>query len=196
MVTIIVNGVRREIQVARRYAAALRPAKRPRAVRAAVRLRTGAVRGLFGPARRQGNPLVHHASFGRLRQGSHDARRAARAMGASRRACRKADAEKTLHPVQAGLDRGADAFVRLLPERHDDQGDRAAGTASRRRPSRKSKRRSRPPVRRRICAAAEATPPSSKPCSAPARSWRRGGKPMAISNEKSDQRFWRHADAP
>ncbi len=30
-------------------------------------------------------------------------------------------------PGPAGLDRGADASVRLLPERHDDQGDRAAG---------------------------------------------------------------------
>ena len=32
-------------------------------------------------------------------------------------------------PRAGGMDRGADAFVRLLPERHDDQSDRAAGAS-------------------------------------------------------------------
>ena len=165
MVTIVVNGVRREVQAPDRHSAALRPAKRSRAVRTAVRLRAGAVRGLFGPARRQGNPFLHHASLGCGGQGSHDARRAAREVGQAEGPVagrRREDAS----PHSAGVDRGADAFVRLLPERHDDQGDRAAGARRDADRRAKSKRRSRRRVRRRICAAAEATPPSSKPCSA------------------------------
>ncbi len=38
-----------------------------------------------------------------------------------------ADADKDAPPHSGGVDRGADASVRLLPERHDDQGHRAAG---------------------------------------------------------------------
>ncbi len=74
----------------------------------------------------------------------------------------------------ASLDRGADASLRLLSERHDDQGDRAAGERTRRRPSPRSKRHSRRPGLRRTSAAAEAIPRSSRPCSAPPRAMAKG----------------------
>ena len=41
-----------------------------------------------------------------------------------------AEAESTLHPGPASLDRGADSPVRFLPERNDDQGNRTAGEQS------------------------------------------------------------------
>ena len=194
MVTIIVNGVRREIKSPDDTPLLYVLEKRSRTVRTAVRLRTGPVRRLLGSARRQGSPLLHNARLGCGRQGSHHARRAARALGAAKGPlagrCRE-DAS----PGSTGVDRGTDAPVRLLPERHDDQGDRAARTASPRRPSRKSKRRSRRPVRRRTSAAAEATPPSSKPCSAPRTVMAKGGKRWTTANEKR-QCFRRHSDAP
>ena len=106
----------------------------------------------------------------------------------------KADAEKTLHPVQQAwieeqtplcgfCQNGMMIKATELLERIAYPDRRA-----------KSKRRSRPRVRRRISAAAEATPRSSKPCSAPPRSWRRGGKRWQPS-EKPVNVFGAVADA-
>ena len=100
MATIVVNGVRREVQA---------PTDTPLlyVLRNDLELsgpqfgcglaQCGACSVLLG---RQGNPFLHHASLGRRGQGSHHARRAPRAVGASRRGFSPAEAEKTLHPVQ------------------------------------------------------------------------------------------------
>ena len=78
-------------------------------------------------------------------------------------------------PGAAGVDRRAGAAVRLLPERHDDQGRPSCSRRRRRRPSRRSRPRSRA-GRLRICAAAAATRRSSMPCSARPPSWRKRGR--------------------
>ena len=61
--------------------------------------------------------------------GDHHARRTACAVGEAKGPPR-GRSEEHASPGAAGLDRGADATVRILPERHDDQGDGAAGKQS------------------------------------------------------------------
>ena len=89
----------------------------------------------------------------------------------------QAEAEKTLAPRSAGVDRRADASVRILPERHDDQSHRTAG-AERATPTVAEIKDGLYHLRvlRRISAAAEVTPRLSRLCSSPPRLWRRGGK--------------------
>ena len=78
------------------------------------------------------------------------------------------EAAEDAAPCPASLDRGANSSLRLLPERHDDQGDRTA----REQPDptvaqiKEAFTTSGP---HRISAAAEATPPSLKPCNTPPR---------------------------
>ncbi len=126
MVTITVNGVRREVQapidtpllyVLRNDLELSGPA---------VRLRPSPVRSLLRPARRQGNPFLRHAALGRHVGGNHHPRRAPRALGQTERLAR-GRRRKDPPPRAAGMDRGADAPLRLLPERHDDQSHRTAG---------------------------------------------------------------------
>ena len=98
-------------------------------------------------------------------------------------------------PRSTGLDRGADASVRLLPERHDDQGDRTAG--ARRHADRRGNQRGVHDV-------------GSVGASVPLRKLHRHHRSRAarchghgeseVSNghpkRKTSQRFWRHSDAP
>ena len=63
------------------------------------------------------------------RPGNHDARRFARKVGKAKGSlCGRS--EEHASPSSAGLDRGADSAVRILPERDDDQGNRTAGKQS------------------------------------------------------------------
>ena len=78
-------------------------------------------------------------------------------------------------PGAAGVDRRAGAAVRLLPERHDDQGHASCSRPRRHRTSSRSRPRSRA-GRRRTCAAAAATRPSWTPCSGRPPSWRKRGR--------------------
>ena len=57
--------------------------------------------------------------------GDHHARRSAREVGKAKRPL-GGGSEKHASPGPASLDRGADSAVRILPERDDDQGDRTA----------------------------------------------------------------------
>ena len=57
--------------------------------------------------------------------GNHHARRSARAVGKAKGPLGGGSEEHT-SPGAASLDRGADSAVRILPERNDDQGDRTA----------------------------------------------------------------------
>ena len=107
--------------------------------------------------------------------GNHHARRSACALGQAKGPL-GGGSEEHASPGAASLDRGADAAVRLLPERHDDQGNGTAREQSQSDRWRRSKKPSPHPVRRRICAAAEPTSRSLKPYNTPPRSWRRGGK--------------------
>ena len=69
--------------------------------------------------------LLRHAGRERRRPGDHHARRSARAVGQAKGPL-GGRSEEHASPGAASLDRGADSAVRLLPERHDDQGDRTA----------------------------------------------------------------------
>ena len=126
MATINVNGERREVQA---------PGDTPllyvlrndlHLVGPAVWLRPGSMRRLFGADRRQGSAIVHHGAFRcHSQSGDHHARRIARKVGKAKRTFRRRS-EDHASPRSAGMDRGADSAVRLLPERHDHQGNRAA----------------------------------------------------------------------
>ena len=124
---------------------------------------------------RQGSAVLRHAGRERRQPGNHHARRSSRAVGQAKRPL-GGGSEEYASPGAASLDRGADSAVRLLPERHDDQGHRTARKQSQSDRWRRSKKPSRHPGRRRICAAAEPTSRSLKPYNMPPRSWRRGGK--------------------
>ena len=99
MVTITVNGVRREIQAPDRHPAALCPAQRSRAVRAAVRLRACAVRAcsvlLDGKEIRSCITPLSAAAGKEVTTLEGLPARWAKQKGLS-----PADAAKTLHPVQ------------------------------------------------------------------------------------------------
>src|SRR5262249_17474011 len=99
--------------------APLRPAQRAASARAALRLRSRAVRGLLGPSGRQGDSLVRDAGGRRFRQGDHDARGPAGSLGEGARhgGCRPCSAS-----AAPGVDRRSGAALRLLPERDDDPG--------------------------------------------------------------------------
>ncbi len=119
--------------------------------------------------------FLRYAGRERCQPGDHHARRSAREVGQAKGPL-GGGSEEHASPGAASLDRGADSAVRFLPERDDDQGHRTAREQSAIRHWRKSKRPSPHPGRRRTCAAAEPTWRSLKPYNMPPRSWRRGGK--------------------
>ena len=126
---------------ARGHASSLRAAERSGDRQPAVRLRPVAVRRLFGARRRQGSARHACCRQKRRRQAGHHARRAARAVGQPEGPLRR-PRRRDAAPGAAGLDRRAGADVRVLPERHDDQGHRAARSASPPRRWSRSRRRS------------------------------------------------------
>ncbi len=100
MVTITVNGVRREIQAPKDTALLYVLRNESGTHGTAVRLRTLAMRILFGTAGRQGNPFVRNAFVGGGRQGSHHAGGSPGPVGASKKACPRPKLRRRLHPVQ------------------------------------------------------------------------------------------------
>ena len=104
------------------YAAAVRARGRAAAARAAFRLRARAVRLMFGAGGWRGDALVRHAGFRGRGQIGHDARRPA---GVVRQAAEASQSARAASRA-AGHDRRAGRAVRLLLQRHDHQGRRAA----------------------------------------------------------------------
>lgn len=100
-----------------RYAAPLR--NDPELSEPSVRRWASAVRPLFGTARRQRNPFVHHASLIGLRQGIHH-HQVSRTLGAVERNVEGGcSPDASSRPV--GVDRRADGRCTFLSKRHDDQ---------------------------------------------------------------------------
>src|SRR5256885_845386 len=99
-----------------RHAAAVRPAQRPGAERAEVRLRARPMRRLHRAARRQIRTLLLAAGVGRGEGSDHHARRAGHDGQAA--------------PLAARLHRGAGLPVRLLQQRHDHGCEGAASRQS------------------------------------------------------------------
>ena len=161
---------------ARRHAAALCSAKRSSTYRAAVRLRAGAVRSLFRPDRRQGNALLHYCRFPmRLPARKSPRSKAFPRRWAKQKGLSEEEAEEHASSGSASLDRGANSSVRILPERHDDQGDRAAGKHSE-----SDRRRNQGGVHHfgpspHLCRCGTYTA-IIEAVQRPPRSWRRGGK--------------------
>src|SRR5256885_10066707 len=102
------------------YSSPLCLAQRSPAHRPAIRLWPRPVRCLFRPARRQRGPFLRHAPLHRRQSGNHHAGRSSRSLGQTQRSFggRRQDGASSR---PAGLDRGADSALRLLPERYDDR---------------------------------------------------------------------------
>src|SRR5436190_3833202 len=105
------------------HAVALCAAQRAAPARAALRLRSGAVRRVLGAFGRQGDSLLRDAGGRGQRQGDHDARGPAGPVGEG---ARHRGREPGAASLAAGVDRRAGAALRLLPERNDDPGRRSA----------------------------------------------------------------------
>ncbi len=115
MATIVVNGVKREVQA---------PADTPLlyVLRNELEL-SGPQFGcgiaqcrLFRAARWQGDPLLHHTRFRRVRKRSDHAGRSAGEVGTEERP-HAGRGGKNAAPRAGRMDRGADASLRILPER-------------------------------------------------------------------------------
>ena len=112
-----------------RYSTALCFAQRSPVDWPAVRLRTRAVRSLFRFDRWQGSAFLRHSCRQRCQAGNHYARRFACEVGKAKGPL-GGPGEKYAASRSAGVDRRANSAVRLLSERHDDQGHRVAGKQS------------------------------------------------------------------
>ena len=173
MVTLNVNGVRREVR---------RPTKLRCFMFCAMILSSSARSSaaawhsaepvpFWWKARKR---VLRNTGGERREPGNHHARGSARAMGQAKRAFGGAS-EGYAPPGAASLDRRADAAMRVLPERHDDQSYRTSGKQSRSDFDANQKAFTKS-GRRLISAGAELTSQSLRPYNMPPRSWRRGAK--------------------